>query len=86
LAALKSQYISNSGDGETWGDRLTAMQNEIRVTNPCLVEFIELQVGKFPRELHVPMFEVIIGTLVLLERQMQSDAMRKSFPRIEPDA
>jgi len=84
LKALKSQYTDNSGDNQTWGERLTKTQEELIATNPHMVEFIEMQIGKFPKELHQPMFEVIIGTLVLVERQTQADALNASFPDIAP--
>ena len=85
LEALKSQYTDNSGDGQTWGERLTDMQEKVVATNPNLVAFIEMQVGKYPRELHQPMFEVLMGTMVLIERQADADAMNASFPNIEPE-
>ncbi len=83
VEALKSQYTDNSGDGQTWGDRLTDMQHKVIDNNPRLVEFVEMQVGKFPQELHQPMFEVLMGTMVLIERQAEADAMRSSFPDIQ---
>jgi hypothetical protein len=83
LEALKSQYTDNNGDGQTWGERLTDMQKKIVTTNPNLVQFIEMQVGKYPSELHKPMFEVLIGTMVLIERQADADIMNTSFPGID---
>lgn len=85
LEALKSQYTNNSGDGQTWGERLTDMQERVITTNPNLVSFIEMQVGKFPAELHQPMFEVLMGTMVLIERQSDADAMNSSFPDIDAE-
>ncbi len=84
LEALRSQYTDNSGDGQTWGERLTDMQEKVVATNPKLVQFIEMQVGKYPSELHQPMFEVLMGTMVLIERQADADAMNSSFPGIDP--
>ncbi|MEI7521876.1 MAG: hypothetical protein WCJ86_00180 [Candidatus Saccharibacteria bacterium] len=85
LEALKSQYTNNNGDGQAWGERLTEMQNKVMATNPNLVAFIEMQVGKYPSELHQPMFEVLVGTLVLLERQAGADALNASFSSTEPE-
>ena len=85
LEALKSQYTDNSGDGQTWGERLTDMQEKVVATNPNLVQFIEMQVGKYPAELHQPMFEVLMGAMVLIERQADADAMNASFPSIDPE-
>ena len=76
--ALRAQYANNCGDGQTWGDRLTQMQKSL-TANPELMRFVESQVGKYPSEVHVPMFEVVCATLVVLESQMQVDSMTKQF-------
>ncbi len=55
------------------------MQVDLIARNPYLVEFIEMQVGKHPRELHQSMFEVIVGTLVVLDRQMGADDLQAGF-------
>lgn len=80
LEALTSQFTGHNGDGQSWGDRLTEMQSKLLETNPNLVKFIEIQVGKYPGQLHQPMFEVIVGSMVLVERQSEADAMNQSFP------
>ena len=85
LEALKSQYTDNSGDGQTWGERLTDMQEKVVATNPVLIEFIEMQIKKYPRELQQPIFEVLVGTMVLIERQAEADAMNASFPDVDPE-
>jgi hypothetical protein len=41
--------------------------------NPHLVKFIESQVSKFPSNMHTPIFEVVIGTLTVLEHQALAD-------------
>lgn len=83
LEALRSQFSDNSGDGQSWGDRLTDMQTELIEKNPHLVDFINQQVGRYPVEFHQPMFEVLMATLVLIERQAEADIMNTSFPDID---
>ena len=55
--------------GGKWGKHLTELQGILLRDNPNLVKFIESQVGKYPRELHNAMFEVVIGTLAVLRLQ-----------------
>jgi len=40
---------------------------------------MEKQVGKFPQELHTPVFEVIVGTIALLEHQTNANRTAKLF-------
>jgi hypothetical protein len=55
--------------GKKWGKHLTAVRDRLVQENPQLVRFIESQIGKYPRNLHTAMFEVVIGTLTVLEHQ-----------------
>jgi hypothetical protein len=41
--------------------------------NPHLVKFIESQIGKYPQSLHTAMFEIVIGTLSVMEHQSLVD-------------
>ena len=41
--------------------------------NPHLVKFIESQIGKYPQSTHTAMFEVVIGTLTVMEHQFLVD-------------
>ena len=45
--------------------------------NPNLVKFIESQIGEYPQSLHTAMFEVVIGTLSVMEHQFLVD--KKGF-------
>jgi hypothetical protein len=56
-----------------WGEHLTVFRDRLIQENPHLVEFIESQIGKYPRSLHTAMFEVVIGTLSVLEHQTLVD-------------
>jgi hypothetical protein len=55
--------------GEKWGRQLGETRDTLMQENPHMVKFIESQVGKFPREFHNAIFEVVIGTLSVLEHQ-----------------
>lgn len=85
LAALMSQYTDRNGVSQSWGERLEAMQDKVVSTNPNLVKFMEMQVGRLPQALHDSMFEIIVGTLVLIERQAEVDAMNATFPDMGPE-
>jgi len=58
--------------GEKWGTHLTEVRENLLRDNLNLVKFIESQVGKYPRELHTPMF-VVIGTIAVLQLQGMLD-------------
>lgn len=55
------------------------MQEKIAGTNPNLVSFIEMQVGGYHEDLHLPMFEVLLGVMVLIERQADANSMHASL-------
>ena len=59
--------------GKKWGKHLTEVRDRLLIENPHLVEFIEGQVGKFPRELHSVLFEIALGALTVLEHQARVD-------------
>jgi hypothetical protein len=63
--------------GKKWGQHLTKVQQRLLQENPYLVQFIENQVGKFPHELHTPLFEVIIATITVLEHQALVDEKQR---------
>ena len=56
--------------GETaYGDFLGDTKHRLTEENPILLEFINEQVGKYPPQLHNPMFEIICGIYGLMEKQ-----------------
>ena len=55
--------------GEKWGIHLSEVRENLIRDNPNLVKFIETQVGKYPRELHNAMFEVVMGTIAVIRLQ-----------------
>ena len=59
--------------GKKWGIHLSEVREILLRDNPNLVKFIERQVGKYPRELHNAMFEVVIGTIAVLRLQWMVD-------------
>ena len=59
--------------GEKWGKHLSELRNNLIRDNPHLVKFIERQVGKYPRELHNAMFEVVMGTIGVIRLQSLLD-------------
>jgi hypothetical protein len=67
--------------GKRWGEHLTAYKDQLIQENPELVEFIESQISKFPRNMHIAMFEVVIGTLTLLEHQVVADERHRKRTR-----
>jgi hypothetical protein len=64
LDALHQVYA-----GKKWGIHLSELKENLIRDNPNLVKFIESQVGKYPRELHNAMFEVVMGTIAILRLQ-----------------
>jgi hypothetical protein len=83
VRAIESQFTS-SGDGCRWGEYLEKVKERLIKENPHLVEFIEKQVGKYPKELHTPMFEVIVGTVALMEHQARANKTTKLFGGEQP--
>jgi hypothetical protein len=59
--------------GKKWGTHLTEFRDRLIQENPHLVRFIESQISKYPRSIHTAMFEVVIGTLTVLEHQIFVD-------------
>jgi hypothetical protein len=67
--------------GKKWGTHLTEFRDRLMQENPHLVKFIESQVSKYPRSLHTAMFEVVIGTLTVLEHQALVDGRNSRSER-----
>ena len=65
--------------GQKWGKNLEKVRDRLIADNPHLIKFIESQVSKYPREMHTPMFEVILGAISILEHQAQLDNKRKKI-------
>ncbi len=64
---------------ESWGEHLEEVKQRLLDENPELVGFIESQVGKFPRELHTPMFEMVVGAVAVLECQAEANKLAEQF-------
>jgi hypothetical protein len=75
VEALWQNYTTR----ERWGDHLEEVKQRLLDENPELVGFIESQVGKFPRDLHTPMFEVVIGAVAVLESQAEANKLADQF-------
>jgi hypothetical protein len=65
--------------GKKWGKHLSVFRDRLIQENPQLVKFIESQISKYPQSLHTAMFEVVIGTLSILENQSLVDAKDSSL-------
>jgi hypothetical protein len=59
--------------GKRWGEYLSVFRDQLIQENPHLVKFIESQIGKYPQSIHTVMFEVVIGTLSVIEHQSLVD-------------
>lgn len=75
VEALWQNYTTH----ERWGDHLEAVKQRMIDENPELVSFIESQVGRFPRELHTPVFEMIVGAVAVLESQAEANRLSSQF-------
>jgi hypothetical protein len=74
IRAIESQFTTG-GEGKRWGDHLETVKKRMVEENPNLVEFINKQVSKYPLEFHLPMFEIAVGTIAVLEHQVSSNKM-----------
>ena len=74
VGAIKSQFTSG-GEGKAWGEHLEEVKGRLLEDNPNLVKFIEDRVSQFPPQLHQPMFEVIVGTIAVIEHQAGVDKL-----------
>lgn len=81
IKSVESQYTSG---GETWGQHLERVKARLIAENPRLVDFINKQVGKYPPQLHKPMFEVIVGTIAVLEHQASANKISSIFGKDNP--
>lgn len=71
---------------ENWGDNLQRVKQRMLDENPELVKFIESQVGKFPSPLHLPIFEVIVATIAVLENQAEANKLSSEYMPDGPDS
>jgi hypothetical protein len=55
--------------GKKWETHLSELKETLIQDNPNLVKFIESQVGKYPRELHNSIFEVVMRAIAVLRLQ-----------------
>lgn len=74
IRTIRSQFTSG-GEGKRWGDQLEEVKSRLIRENPNLVKFVESQVSKYPKKLHEPMFEVIVGAVAVLEHQASANRM-----------
>jgi hypothetical protein len=63
--------------GKKWGKHLEEVKQQVLKENPNLVKFIEQQVSRYPTALHNALFEIAIGTLAVLDLQIQVSAKQK---------
>jgi len=63
--------------GKKWGKNLEKVRDRLIAENPHLIKFIENQVGKYPKAMHMPMFEIILGVISVLEHQALVDRQQK---------
>ncbi len=76
VAALWETYTVG---GERWGVRLTEVQKRLIQEQPALFSFIESQINKYPHELHKPIFEVVIGTIAVLEDAAEANQLSSKY-------
>ena len=80
LEAMVGRYTGRkSGQVTHWGTYLSEVQQRLAREDPVLVKFLEIQVGKFPRELHTPLFEVLVGLYAALESQTEANRLNREF-------
>ena len=71
--------------GKKWGKHLSVFRDRLIQENPQLVKFIESQIGKYPQNLHNAMFEIVIGTLSVLEHQSLVDTRDSTLSHASSD-
>jgi hypothetical protein len=75
VEALWQNYTTR----ESWGGHLEDVKQRLLDENPELVGFVESQVGRFPSELHTPVFEMIVGAIAVLESQAEANKLADQF-------
>lgn len=87
LKAIESQYSGDNDDGQTWGDRLAGMRDELVSTNPNLTQYINKQIGSYPEVMREPVAASILGTLILIDSQTKANELELEFPDLSsPDS
>lgn len=82
LDALTGRYLRRkNGQGTDWGTHLTEVKRRMINEDPVLVEFLEMQVDKYPPELHNPMFEIATGLYALLELQTEANKLKEDLSK-----
>lgn len=76
IKSLVDTYLKGR---ENWGQRLQDAKARMVEEQPALVNFIEQQVGKYPPEIHLPIFEIAVAMYTVLEQQANSDMLSRSF-------
>jgi hypothetical protein len=88
LPVVSSETVSsmwqNYTTRENWGNHLTEVQQRLIKENPELVKFMESQVGKYPAEIHIALFEVLVGTIAVLEHQAEVNKLSLTFEVVQP--
>ena len=78
LDSILGRYAGRkNSEGADWGSYLTEVQRRIIEEDPVLTKFLEMQVGKFPRELHNSMFELLLGLYAVLETQTEINKLEE---------
>jgi hypothetical protein len=89
LPVVKSGKVEsmweNFTERENWGEHLEEVKERTVNENPELVKFWESQVGKYPPELHAPMFELLVSNIAVLEHQAEANKFDSMFGDPEPD-
>lgn len=78
VKAIVSQFTTG-GEVRGWGEHLEQVKAELIKENPHLVSFMEILVGRYPQQLHTPMFEVIVGTIAVLQHQASANKTASIF-------
>ena len=76
--AYFGRYIRRGNSSETdYGRHLTEVRDRLIRENPTLADFLDKQVGKYSREFHRPVLDVVIGLYALMENQTEANIMNE---------
>lgn len=76
---VRSIFQAHTKGSEKWGEHLEEVKARLIKEQPALVEFLESQVNKYPPEMHIPIFEVVVATYAVLEQQANSNKISATF-------
>ncbi len=66
-------------EGASWSAKLIEFRDRLVSTNPELATHMEFLASKFPAEVHESLFIVALGSLAIVDRQMETDSMNEIF-------